>query len=131
MKWEWRSSRTVVLAIAMAAFAVFCVAPVAYMLGIALTGARAGQLGATLLLDVRQRSLLYNTALLGVGTAILSTLVGAPLGLALARIPIPAKPALRRRLGLDVSRTGRVDVQPDQRRRRLGIGVLSAVDVGD
>jgi iron(III) transport system permease protein len=95
MKWEWRSSRTVVLAIAMAAFAVFCVAPVAYMLGIALTGARAGQLGATLLLDVRQRSLLYNTALLGVGTAILSTLVGAPLGLALARIPIPAKPALR------------------------------------
>lgn len=98
MMWEWRSSRTIVLAIAMAAFAVFCVAPVAYMVGLALTGARASQPGAALLLDSRQRSLLYNTALLGVATAILSTLVGAPLGVALARIPMPAKPALR--LGL-------------------------------
>ncbi|HYU79947.1 MAG TPA: ABC transporter permease subunit [Vicinamibacterales bacterium] len=95
MKWEWRSSRTVVLALAMAAFVLFCVTPVAYMIGTALAGVRGNQIGATLLLDVRQRSLLYNTALLGVGTAILSTLIGAPLGFALARIPIRFKPALR------------------------------------
>jgi iron(III) transport system permease protein len=95
MKWQWRSSRTVVLALAMAAFGVFCVAPVAYMFGIAVVGAWGDEIAATLLLDVRQRLLLYNTALLGVGTAIVATLVGAPLGLALARIPIRVKPAVR------------------------------------
>jgi iron(III) transport system permease protein len=94
MKWELRSSRTVVMALATAAFIVFCIVPVAYMVDVALVGARP-TLGATLLLDVRQRSLLYNTALLGAGTATLATLIGAPLGLALARIPMRSKRVLR------------------------------------
>jgi iron(III) transport system permease protein len=42
--------------------------------------------------------LLYNTALLGGGTAVLATTIGAPLGLALARIALPHKSLLR--LGL-------------------------------
>jgi iron(III) transport system permease protein len=91
MKWEVRSSRTVVVALATTAFIVFCVVPVAYVFNVALVGARTTQIGATLLLDVRQRSLLYNTALLGIATATLSTLIGAPLGLALARIPVRGK----------------------------------------
>jgi len=96
MMWELGSSRTVVLAIATAAFAGFCVVPLAYMVGIALADPRGiAEIAATLLLDVRQRTLLYNTALLGLGTAILSTLIGAPLGFALARIVLPLKPALR------------------------------------
>lgn len=96
MTWELRSVRTAVLAVAAAAFTVFCVIPVAYMVATALADSR-GILytGATLLLDMRQRTLLYNTALLGAGTAILSTLIGAPLGFALARIALPFKPVLR------------------------------------
>jgi len=95
MTWELRSGRTVVMALATAAFTVFCVVPVAYMIDVALVGARTTQLRATLLLDERQRTLLYNTALLGVGAATLSTLIGAPLGLALARIPLRFKRVLR------------------------------------
>jgi iron(III) transport system permease protein len=39
--------------------------------------------------------LLYNTALLGNGTAFLATAIGAPLGLVLARVPLRRKAALR------------------------------------
>ncbi len=35
------------------------------------------------------------TTALGVGTALLATLIGAPLGLALARVAVPAKPVWR------------------------------------
>ena len=48
-----------------------------------------------LLLDIRQRGLLYATTALGLGAAVLSTLVGAPLGFALARVTLPFKPLLR------------------------------------
>lgn len=87
--WGLRSSRTLVIGIAVAAFALFCGLPLAYML------ARSGTTYAALLLDVRQRALLYNTAALGTGTALLATLIGAPLGLALARVAVPFKPGLR------------------------------------
>ena len=46
-------------------------------------------------LDARQRGLLWNTARLGVGTATLATAMGAPLGLALARIAIRGKVLVR------------------------------------
>ena len=42
----------------------------------------------------RQRTLLYNTTLLGVGAAVLSTAIGAPL-IALARVPLKRKAAIR------------------------------------
>ena len=46
-------------------------------------------------LDERQRGLLYNTALLGIGTAPLATAIGAPLGVALARVPLRRKALIR------------------------------------
>jgi iron(III) transport system permease protein len=90
--WGWRSSRTVILGIAAAAFGVVCILPLGYML------AQAGASGrdyAALLLDARQRALLTNTTALGIGTALLATLIGAPLGLALARVAIPSRLVLR------------------------------------
>jgi iron(III) transport system permease protein len=90
--WAWRSTRTVVLAIAVAAFGIVCLLPLAYMLG--QTAASGGGYAA-LLLDARQRALLFNTTALGIGTALLATLIGAPLGLALARVAMPSKPFWR------------------------------------
>jgi ABC-type Fe3+ transport system permease subunit len=52
-----------------------------------------------LLLDSRQRGLLLNTAILGIGTALAATLVGVPLGVALARVALPFKASLRILLG--------------------------------
>ena len=52
-----------------------------------------------LLLDARQRSLLTHSALLATATAILATLIGAPLGLALSRVPLRHKTILRRCAG--------------------------------
>jgi iron(III) transport system permease protein len=46
-------------------------------------------------LDARQQRLLWNTALLGVGTAVLAAVIGAPLGIALARVPLRGKALLR------------------------------------
>ena len=101
-------------------------------------------------LDARQRGLLWNTALLGVGTALLATAIGAPLGLALARIDLPRKGASAHRAGrarrcclrMSWRSPGRiwqrrgsrnvpgatclgVDLQPAGRRRRVEPGVLS------
>ncbi|MGE4054752.1 MAG: ABC transporter permease [Vicinamibacterales bacterium] len=90
--WGRRSSRTVVLGIAVAASVIVCGLPLAYML---VRAGTAGGAYAALLLDARQRALLANTAALGTGTALLATLVGAPIGLALARVAIPAKPIWR------------------------------------
>ena len=46
-------------------------------------------------LDARQARLLRNSAALGMGTALVSTLIGAPLGVALARVGIRGKALLR------------------------------------
>ena len=89
--WRGQRSRTAVVGAAMAAFFVCCVLPIAYLLPTTLSGADASGIG----LDGRQRGLLYNTALLGVGTALLATAIGAPLGAALARVPIRRKPVIR------------------------------------
>jgi iron(III) transport system permease protein len=91
--WGWRSSRTIVIGIAGVIFAVCCVLPVAYLFATSLTG--IGAAAAALLLDARQRLLLYNTTLLGVGAALLSTAIGAPLGITLARVPLKRKAAIR------------------------------------
>ena len=66
--------------------------PLAHLIGSAF--ARADLLGATLL-ETRHWRLLLNTCVLGGGTALLATGIGAPLGLALARVSLPYKPMLR------------------------------------
>jgi iron(III) transport system permease protein len=101
----WRGSlRTPVLSAAVALFVVVCVLPIASMVWRGVTEG-AGQSNAfeTLLLDVRQRGLLTNSALLACGTAILATLIGAPLGVALSRVPLPYKAALRVALAAPVT----------------------------
>ena len=94
--WGRGSSRTLVIGTALAAFVVVCLLPPMYMLVLSVAPAAGRQSAfAALLLDTRQRELLANSALLGAGTAILATLVGVPLGLALARIPLRRKAVLR------------------------------------
>jgi iron(III) transport system permease protein len=85
--------RTVAIGTAAVIFAVCSILPVAYLVGTSLAGLDAA--GATLLLDARQRTLLSNTTLLGVGVALLSTAIGAPLGITLARVPLRRKGAIR------------------------------------
>ena len=82
------------------AFVVCCVLPVAYLL--ATTLGAPGSFAAAVLLDSRQRGLLYNTALLGVGTATLATAIGAPLGIVLARVPLRGRGVIRLLAGAPV-----------------------------
>jgi iron(III) transport system permease protein len=91
--WQAQRSRTVVVGVAFAALFVCCVLPIVYLLGTTLGADRDTY--SALALDSRQRGLLYNTALLGVGTALLATAIGAPLGLALARVPLRRKAVIR------------------------------------
>jgi iron(III) transport system permease protein len=94
--WGRRSSRTFVIGAAVVAFVVFCVLPLAYMVGLSLVGPRGTSATyAGLVLDSRQRALLFNTAVLGAGTALVATLIGVPLGVALARVTLPLKAGLR------------------------------------
>jgi iron(III) transport system permease protein len=83
----------VVSAIAIVLFVACCVLPPAYLLTNAFSSANA--VDGVLWLDARQQGLLWNTALLGVGTALLATAIGAPLGVALARIPLRSKAVFR------------------------------------
>jgi iron(III) transport system permease protein len=91
--WQGQRSRTVVIGVAFAALFVCCVLPIVYLLGTTL--ATHGDAYGALVLDRRQRGLLYNTAFLGVGTALLATAIGAPLGVALARVPLRRKAVIR------------------------------------
>jgi iron(III) transport system permease protein len=91
--WGWRSSRTLVIGASVIIFALGSVLPVAYLFTTSLTELPAA--ATALWLDGRQRTLLYNTTLLGVGVAVLSTAIGAPLGIGLGRIPLKRKAAIR------------------------------------
>ena len=84
-------SRPVVTGVALATFVVCCVLPLVYLLLTTLVA--TGEYGIAL--DRRQRGLLYNTAILGVGTATLATVIGAPLGIVLARVPLRRKALIR------------------------------------
>jgi iron(III) transport system permease protein len=81
-------------------FAAFCLLPIAHLLAAALSGRAVP--GRILSLDTRQQALLWNTFALGIGTALLATAIGAPLGLALARVPLRAKALLRVALAVPV-----------------------------
>ncbi|MCA1649605.1 MAG: hypothetical protein LC753_04730 [Acidobacteria bacterium] len=61
----WPSSRTLVLAAAIALFVACCLLPIGYLLTIPLTSMNVAS--SALWLDARQQGLLRNTALLGVG----------------------------------------------------------------
>ena len=88
------STRTGVLCLAGALFLLLCVLPVFYMFGLSFFDS-AGNLNFEhyhrLLAEPRQRELLRNSVLLGSGTAVLATLIGAPLGLWLARAEVRGK----------------------------------------
>ncbi|MGH9240237.1 MAG: ABC transporter permease [Vicinamibacterales bacterium] len=103
MIWR-RSLRTPVLTAAALLFLLVCVLPVASIVWGAVTqGIGQSNVFETVLLDARQRSLLTNSALLAGGTAILATVIGAPLGVALSRVPLGQKPALRVALAAPVT----------------------------
>lgn len=85
--------------IAIVVFFVCCVLPVGYLLAVSVSGVDAY---SAIALDARQRRLLHNTALLGTGTALLATAIGAPLGVALARITLARKALLRLALAAPV-----------------------------
>lgn len=92
------SSRTTILGGAWALFVLLCVLPILYMLGVSFFGADGSfsfNNYRRLLIDARQRELLWTSTLLGVGTALLATSVGAPLGLLLARADLPVQRLLR------------------------------------
>jgi iron(III) transport system permease protein len=97
------SSRTVTLSVAVGLFVVLCALPTLYMFAASLTGADGGLVFDNyrrLLLDARQRQLLLSSTTLSAGTAVLATLIGAPLGFLLARAEIPAKNSFRLLLGV-------------------------------
>lgn len=85
--------RTLVVGAATVAFVAACVLPVAYMLALSLED--AGRTYRALALDPRQRALLSNTLVLGVGAAALASALGAPLGFALARFRLRLEAPLR------------------------------------
>ena len=79
---RWLTTRSLVIGAATSVFVVATVLPLLSMVVQAIAGSGFGPL----LLDARQRSLLYNTALLGAGAATFAGLLGVPLGLGLARM---------------------------------------------
>ncbi|MBX3295858.1 MAG: iron ABC transporter permease [Acidobacteria bacterium] len=87
---RWRLTfRGVIFLAAAVVFFCFSVLPVGYMLALSLIDER-GDFGlenyrTLLAFDSRQRGLLLNSAALGFGAASLSTVIGVPLGLLLAR----------------------------------------------
>ena len=93
MMWGWQFSRVAIIGVAMVVFVVCCLLPVSYLLVVALS--TTDLVAAAGWPDIRQRGLLYNTAVLGTGTALLATAVGAPLGISLARIELPRRALFR------------------------------------
>jgi iron(III) transport system permease protein len=84
-------TRTLIVGAAVLVFGVACILPIAFMLTTTLGNVSLG----VLLLDGRQRALLYNSALLAAASSGLATVIGVPLGFGLARIPWTYKTAVR------------------------------------
>lgn len=89
--WTEPRSRSLILGGAVGVFLVTGVLPLVYMI---VTSARDVPLGV-LLLDERQRTLVYNSGLLAGATSVLTTLIGVPLGFGLARGPTPRRAMVR------------------------------------
>ena len=78
---RWLTIRSLVIGAATSMFFVASILPLLYMVVQAMAQSGFG----ALLLDARQRTLLYNTGLLGAAAAGFAALLGVPLGLGLAR----------------------------------------------
>src|SRR5262245_36266075 len=92
------SARTVVICVAGALFVTLCALPVAWMLGVSFIDSDGGltvRNYGRLFTESRQRQLLLNTALLSARASALATLIGAPLGLLVARASFPLQRFLR------------------------------------
>lgn len=90
--------RSAIIGLAFIVFAGLCVLPVVYMIGVSLVNAEGSvnlENYHRLLVEPRQRELLLNSTVLGASSALFATLLGAPLGLLLARARLPAKRLLR------------------------------------
>jgi iron(III) transport system permease protein len=96
--WPPASMRSWVIGIAVTVFVVSCAFPVAHLFLDLLRGWNDAV--GVMLIDARQRGLLYNTTVLGIGTAVVATIIGAPLGVMLARVSLRWKTALRIALAL-------------------------------
>jgi iron(III) transport system permease protein len=86
------------ISVAVGLFVALCVLPLIYMLGYSFvdkTGHFSLDNYRRLIAESRQQKLLVNSFMLGGGTAALATIIGAPLGLLLARADLPAKRLLR------------------------------------
>lgn len=99
--WGWRRDRLAVVGLALAVATVSCLVPLVHLVVTSAGEAVAGS--GALLLDARQRGLLFTTAILGAGTAAGAVIIGLPLGLALARVAMPIKPVLRVALAAPVA----------------------------
>lgn len=92
------TTRSAVIGVTFILFIGLCVLPVIYMFVvsfISVDGSFTFDNYRRLLVESRQRDLLLNSTLLGAGSAMFGTLLGAPLGLLLARTRLPAKRLLR------------------------------------
>ena len=104
--WRWQLSRRLVLGLALLAFGVCCVLPVAWLFLELLR--RPPAITSELLLDARRRGLLYNTTALGLGAAIVATLIGVPLGILLGRVRYPGKAVIRISMAAPAFRARRI-----------------------
>src|SRR5687768_10804208 len=90
--------RTAVVGAGIVLFIGLCVLPVFYMFAISLTdasGAISFDNYRELFSEPRQHELLWTSTLLAGGATLLATILGVPLGLVLARCPLPSKQFLR------------------------------------
>ena len=85
------ASRTLTIGTAVVIFFVAGVLPLVYLIGTTITHAPL----TAIALDARQRTLLWNSVVLAGATAVQATLLGAPLGFALARVPVAKRAAVR------------------------------------
>ncbi len=88
------SPRAIALFLAAVMFIAICALPAISMFGVSLTGPDGGlsiDNYRRLLTERRQHQLLLNSVLLGAGASIFATMIGAPLGLLLARVHLRGK----------------------------------------
>lgn len=92
------STQRMILNLTLVLFLLLCVVPVLYMLIISFLTSEGGltlENYGRIITDPRRRNLLFTSTVLALGTAMLSTMLGAPLGLLLARTDLPVKRFLR------------------------------------
>src|SRR6266487_2253565 len=91
-------SRIIVLTAANITFLLVCALPALYMFGSSFVGKDSGFTFSNyfkIVAEPRQRSLLLTSATLGFGSAFVATILGAPLGVLLARGDVPFRRIVR------------------------------------